>query len=82
MKNYNLALNLLADKTCDNCCFKSMENICSKRSIKIENYLTSNIPEEKTCMKWRSVKEPVPVLTRKEINEILKACLGDDYDKK
>lgn len=92
MRKYNLALNLLADKLCDNCCFKSIDDICAQRDrcvqlvdsscSSLEDMYVSNLPKEKTCMKWRSKKNPKPVLTKREIEELLKACLGEDYDKK
>lgn len=97
MRKYNLALNLLADRTCENCCYKSFtNNICSKRSVSVKiqynlnelsaseqlSYLyENNLPIEKTCREWRSKDNPKPILSQKEIDELLKACLGDNYDE-
>jgi len=97
MRKYNLAPNLLADRNCDNCCYKSFtDNICSKRSVvvriqynisklsaseELSNLYESNLPEEKTCREWRSKDNPKPILSQKEIDELLKACLGDNYEE-
>jgi hypothetical protein len=97
MRKDKIALNLLAEKTCENCCYKNLEDICQHRSYAIQipvdlnvsfdnndlKYLyVSNLPEEQTCGRWRHKDNPKPLMTKKEVEELMKAVLGDKYNDK